>query len=106
MADKTDYVVLKQVEDQAAIEEAAASGARVWVEVASSISADGNKDAITRSTSGWDDDKKRGNYAAPSARNFPVIPRDVTTKVIDEFGEPSTAGTRQRRKAPAEAPAE
>jgi hypothetical protein len=108
MADSTDYVVLKEVPFTGSFEELKAlvekGSGRIWVEVDGKVAADRNTDAIKKATKDWSDDDKRGNYAAPSARNFPVIPRDVTTKVVDEFGEPSTAGTRQRRKAP-EAPA-
>lgn len=95
MAD-TDYVVLKQAEKQEQIDKALAEGAKVWVEIGTAPGAV-NTEAIAKVTEGWTDEEKNGSYAAPSQRNFPVIPRALNTKVVDEFGAPSTAGTRTRR---------
>jgi hypothetical protein len=103
MADSTDYVVLKEVPFTGTVDELKAlvekGSGRIWVEIDGNVSAERNVDAIKKATDGWTDDDKRGNYAAPSQRNFPIIPRDIRTKVVDEFGEPSTAGTRRRSSA-------
>lgn len=101
---ETDYVVLKQAAEKQEIDKALADGGRVWVEVGTA-NAGSNTEAIAKATEGWTDEEKKGNYAAPSQRNFPVIPRDVRTKVVDEFGEPSTAGTRKPRASKPKEPA-
>lgn len=105
MADSTDYVVLKEVPFTGTFDELKAlvekGSGRIWIEI-DNIAAERNTDAIKLATEGWTEDDKRGNYAAPSQRNFPVIPRDIRTKVVDEFGAPSTAGTRKRSPAPKE----
>jgi hypothetical protein len=97
----TEYVVLKQG-DEEAVAKALAEGKRVWVEIGAETAANGN-DAIVAATEGFGEEEKGGTYAAPAQRNFPVVPRNRTTKIVDEFGQASTVGTRQRRSPAATA---
>lgn len=96
MAD-TNYVVLKRVTPQTAEEAAMLTGRELWLTVDESIAAKDNTDAIKAATKGMDTEEKKGTYAAPSVRNFPVIERDIRTEEVDSFGTPSTAGTRPRK---------
>lgn len=101
MAEKTDYVVLKDSDGKPeTISKALENGARVWIELESSVAADKNTEAITIATKAFSEEGKKGNYAAPSVRNFPIIPRMIRTEVVDEFGAPSTTGSRPRKPAP------
>lgn len=101
MADETTYVVLKEAASEGEIDKAKAAGKRIWVEI-DEINAERNTEAVVKATSGWGDEEKGGNYAPVSRRNFPVIPRNLTTKVVDEFGVPSTTGSRPRKAAVAD----
>ena len=95
MAENTDYVVLKNRKaghldpDQ-----------EVWVPVTDKpVNASTNKEAIVKATEGASAEEKTGDFAAPSVRNFPVIPREVKTVEVDEFGESSTTGSRRMSDA-------
>lgn len=51
------------------------------------VDAERNTDAILKITEGQSVEVRNGNFAAPSTRNFPVIPREVEMKESDSFGE-------------------
>lgn len=61
------------------------------------VDAERNTDAILKITDGQSVEARNGNFAAPSTRNFPVIPREVEMKESDSFGEPKSVSI----KAPA-----
>jgi hypothetical protein len=97
MAENTQYVVLKLVTaDEVA--ELANQGREFWLTIDDSVGATGNTEAIKAATKDMSAEEKKGTYAAPSVRNFPVLKRDIRTEEIDDFGTPSTAGTRPRTK--------
>lgn len=96
MAD-TNYVVLKRVTADEVAALVANQGREFWLTVDESVEASGNVEAIKKATVGMGAEEKKGTYAAPSVRNFPVINRDIRTEEIDDFDAPSTAGTRPRK---------
>lgn len=82
MADTTSYSVLKEVE-AGSIDD---PKTKVFVPLGT-VDAQRGTDAIVKITKDQSAEEKNGNFAAPSTRNFPVIPRKVKVVEADEFGE-------------------
>lgn len=97
MAD-TNYTVLKERVLKDLVEELSGD-TKVFVPIGN-VDAGNGQAAIIKITEGKSTEEKNGDFAAPSTRNFPVIPRRVKMVEADSFGEQRLVNVR-RPAAPA-----